>query len=110
MTDADGDASSASVNVTVNTPVVDGSTITLTWTAPTTKTDNTPLSLSEIAGYSVYVGTDPGNLFAFALINDGSTTQYTIDNNLLSGSYYVAITSFDAEFNESAYSNIIAIH
>ncbi len=91
-------------SITVGT----GGVQTLTWTAASTKTDNSVLPLSEISGYWLYIGNSPNELYPFARIDDGSVTQYTL-SGLPDGVYYAAVTSFDAKYNESDYSNIVTI-
>lgn len=78
----------------------------LEWTAPTTRSDNTPLSLSEIQGYRVYYGTSPSNLTILVDLNDDTITDFTVDS-IPSGNYYFAVTAYDMDGVESGYSNII---
>ena len=76
------------------------SSITLNWTPPTTNTDGTPLT--DLAGYKVYYGSSSGSYIA--PIDVGNVKTYTIAN-LAAGSYYFAVTAYDASGNESTYSN-----
>ena len=75
----------------------------LNWTAPVARTDGTALSLSEIAGYTVYYGTSTGSHPNRLNVDDGSATSATI-TDLLLGTYYLAITTRDYEGGESSYS------
>lgn len=68
---------------------------TLRWSAPTTRLDNTPVSLSEIAGYRLYYGPTATDTPSFVNINDGTASQYTI--NLPAGSYYFRISAIDTQ-------------
>ena len=79
--------------------------VILSWVAPVTKTDGTPLSLSEIAGFRIYSGVASDNLSLMADVNDGSATTYTV-TGLSSGAHYFAATTYDYSNNESAYSSI----
>lgn len=79
--------------------------VNLSWVIPTTRTDSSALSLSEIGGYRIYMGTTSDNLEMIVDINDGSTTSYSVDN-LSAGTYYFAVTTYDMDDNESAFSNI----
>jgi beta-lactam-binding protein with PASTA domain len=79
--------------------------VILSWVAPVTKTDGTPLSLSEIAGFRIYSGVASDNLSLMADVNDGSATTYTV-TGLSSGTHYFAATTYDYSNNESAYSSI----
>ena len=72
---------------------------------PTTRTDGTPLILSEIAGYRVYMGRSSDELILVLDLNDGSITSYTV-NELSAGTYYFSLTTYDTEGNESEFSNI----
>jgi hypothetical protein len=82
------------------TSVTTTGSATLSWAAPTTNTDGTPLT--NLAGYKIYYGTSSGN---YTLSQDiGNITSYTI-NNLPSGTYYFAVTSYDSSGMQSVYSN-----
>lgn len=73
----------------------------VSWTAPTQRVDGS--ALDNLAGYRVLWGTAPRNYSAEALINDPSTLTYTI-LELPPGTHYFAVTAFDADGLESAYS------
>jgi hypothetical protein len=68
----------------------------LTWFAPTTNTDGTPLS--DLAGFKIYYGTAPG-VYGTPL-DVGNTNTYTI-SGLSPGTYYFAVTAYDASGSES---------
>lgn len=87
---------------TTNTTV----SVTLNWTAPTTRVDGTAISLSEIAGYILYYGTSPTTTSSNSVaINDGSATQYTL--NLPSGTYYFVICAVDSNGVVGAQSSVL---
>jgi len=75
-------------------------TAALSWAAPTTNTDGTPLT--NLAGYKVYYGTSSGNYGA--PVNIGSQTSYSV-TGLNAGTYYFAVTAYDGSGNESSFSN-----
>ena len=77
--------------------------ISLSWVAPAEREDNTPISLSEIAGYQVLYGMAKGQYSSSITINDGTATGYTF-TDLPSGTYYFVITTLDTEGRESQYS------
>jgi len=81
-------------------------TISLQWSAPATRADGTPLSLSEISGYKVYYGNTPGYYPNSVDITDGSLQSATLTGVPI-GSYYVAMTTVDMSGLESAYSAAI---
>ncbi len=89
---------------TQNTTTASGKV--LEWTAPSTRTDSTPLSLSEIQGYRVYYGTSPNNLTMLVDLNDDTITDFRVDS-IPSGNYYFAVTAYDMDGVESGFSNII---
>jgi len=63
----------------------------ISWTAPTTYTDGSPLSLSDIGGYILYYGTNQNNINAHINIPDGTLTSYPL--NLQPGIYYVQMST-----------------
>jgi len=98
-------AFSITVDASVTGQVGKGS-MDLSWSAPATRTDGTALSLSEINGYVVYIGTSSDNMEMLVDLNDSSATSYTI-NDLTAGTYYVALTTYDVDGMSSSYSNIV---
>jgi hypothetical protein len=68
---------------------------TLSWTAPVTRSDGSPLLLSDIGGYHVYLGQSSGNYTATVDVADGSATSTVIDN-LAPGSWYVVMSTYDS--------------
>jgi len=82
--------------------------ITLSWDAPTTNADGTPLA--DLAGYKVYMGNQSGQYTQTFPINSacsatgGCSESYKI-TNLSDGTYCFVVTALDASGNESAYSN-----
>ena len=82
--------------------------IQLSWTAPLEREDNQPLSLSEIAGYKVYYGTEENTYPHSIDISNGSADGHTIEN-LSSGIYYLTLTTYDTAGRESKPSEEIKI-
>jgi len=80
-------------------PVIDS--LTISWSMPVERSDNTPLGPSEVAGYRIYYGTDSSNLLLLATIPDNSVTKYTI-GSLSSGTHYYSVTTYDIYGTESA--------
>ncbi|MCG8006059.1 MAG: putative Ig domain-containing protein [Candidatus Thiodiazotropha lotti] len=81
--------------------------ISLTWVAPATRTDGSPLDMSEISGYRLYMGTSNNNLSAVVDVDDCTISNHLIEN-LETGTYYFAITAYDLAGNESDLSNVVA--
>ena len=73
----------------------------LRWQAPTQNVDGTPLN--DLAGYVIYWGTSSRNYTGSHTINSPTATEW--EATMAAGSYYFAMTAFDAENNESGYSN-----
>ena len=76
---------------------------TLTYDAPTTNVDGTPLT--DLAGYKVYYGTLSS--YYNVIIDVGNVTTYKVEN-LSSGTCYFAVTAYDTSWNESNYSNEVS--
>jgi hypothetical protein len=75
------------------------SATTLTWNAPTTNSDGSPLT--DLAGYNLYYGTSSGNYTN--TIRVGNATTYIL--NLSAGSYYFVATAYNSLGVESSESN-----
>ena len=65
------------------------SIMSLSWVAPSQREDNTPIALSEIAGYRIYYGTAQGDYQNEIEINDAYNDA--VDISLAPGSYYAVI-------------------
>lgn len=74
------------------------------WQAPTENVDGTPLT--DLAGYVIYWGTSSRSYTGNQTINSPATTEWEA-TTVPPGTYYFAMTAFDAENNESGYSNEI---
>jgi hypothetical protein len=106
VSDGTDTASLAGFTIVVQSSSVATGSISLSWTPPATRTNGSSLNMSEIGGYVVYMGTTSNNLQMRVDINDGSATSYTI-NDLASGTYYIALTTYDMDGNASSFSNVI---
>ncbi|MDJ0805228.1 MAG: fibronectin type III domain-containing protein [Gammaproteobacteria bacterium] len=81
--------------------------IDLSWRAPTTRTDGSPLDPSELEGYRVYYGTSPDDLVLREELLGISATEITL-NISIPGTYYFAITAYDSNGLESAFSKVVS--
>ncbi len=91
-----GDHGIAMAMVTVSvhsTPVV--------WAAPMTNTNGS--ELTDLAGYNLYYGTEPGAYNQVLPVRDAQQTNLAL--MLDPGTYYMAMTAYDLEGNESLFSN-----
>jgi hypothetical protein len=78
--------------------------LTLRWTAPVTRTDGTPLSLSDIDGYRIHYGKSSGNYTNHVNLADG-TAQTVSLTGVPVGTYYLVMTTYDVNGRESSYSS-----
>jgi hypothetical protein len=74
----------------------------LSWTVPTLNTNGTPAT--NLAGYHIYYGTNPGELNTVIDVPGATTTEYEI-SNLSSGTYYFAVSAYNSQGVDSADSN-----
>jgi hypothetical protein len=79
--------------------------VTLDWTAPTENTDGTVLT--NLAGYRLHYGVAPDKLTQTVMITNPGLTSYVVDN-LASGTWYFAVSSYTAAGTESAVSGIVS--
>ena len=78
--------------------------VSLRWDAPTTNTDDTPLT--DLAGFNIYQGTATG--VYGSPVNVGYTLCHIVTGLTAGITYYFAATAFDVSGNESAYSNEVS--
>jgi plastocyanin len=93
---AQGDSAVALVTVAVTDK-------TLRWQAPTENVDGSPLT--DLAGFSIYWGTSPRD-YTDKVDLGASAREWELSLN--SGTYYLAVTAFDSDSDESSYSNEVS--
>jgi len=83
----------------VTTPIktVNG-VATLDWMPPTENNDGS--ALTNLAGYTVYYGTDRNDLSQSVKVSNPGLASYTV-TGLTSGTWYFAVTSYSADGVES---------
>jgi fibronectin type 3 domain-containing protein len=81
------------------------SSVSLSWDAPTQNNDGSPIS--NLAGYKIHYGTSSSEYTETVALSNAGLTRYVIDN-LKSGTYYFAITAYNAQGLESSLSGEIA--
>lgn len=86
---------------------VESTSALLSWTAPTTREDSSPLTLSEISGYRIYSGTNPDELTLLITYADSSVTSHR-DEGLSPATHYYAVTAYDTDGVESALSAVVS--
>lgn len=78
---------------------------TLEWVAPTTQADGT--ALTDLAGHKIYYRQASGSYVA--PIDVPSGTRYSVSlRGVPAGTYYFAVTAYDANGNESVYSDEVS--
>lgn len=92
--------------VVLPVPIVLGSAH-LSWTPPTTNTDDSPLT--DLGGYTVYLGTMNPPIAAFSEISNPVVTEFTVED-LIPNTYYFGVTAWDTEAprRESELSNVVS--
>jgi hypothetical protein len=99
----------ASSDTDTTSPTGNGEeSVSLSWISPDTRADGDYLSLNDLAGFKVYMGTSENSLRQLVDLNDNQITKYTV-NNLAAGSYYFAVSAYDQDGLESGFSQVIRI-
>jgi hypothetical protein len=83
------------------TMTVDGESILITWTPPTTYEDATPLDPEDVLGYSVYRSSAPGGTFAEITTEPARGTLFLDDTALAGETYYYRVTAVTTDGQES---------
>lgn len=98
---SDGSASSSLNGFSIEVVATGTGSVTLNWTAPTQNEDGT--TLTDLAGYTIYYGSQSGNYTNQIPIDNPSVTTYVVDG-LTPDTYYFAATARDADGIESRFS------
>jgi hypothetical protein len=102
ITASDGLAS-ASLNFPLAVVAAATGSASLSWVAPTTRTDGS--ALTNLAGFRIYYGTSQTSLTNTVSVTNATVTTAVV-SNLTSGTWYFAVTALDSSGNESDKSNI----
>jgi hypothetical protein len=97
-----GAGGTANKTATVTVAAVVNGTATLSWKAPTTNTDGTPVT--PLSGYTIYYGTSPSAL-SHSISASATATSYEI-TGLAPGPWYFAVAADAKVGTKSAMSNI----
>jgi hypothetical protein len=79
-------------------PAPDPVSALVTWQAPTTNADGSPLT--DLAGYRIYYGRFSG--MYTGVVDVGNVTSFRVEN-LLRTRYFFSVTAYDRSGNESAF-------
>jgi hypothetical protein len=106
ITVSDGKASTSLAAFTVTVAPASTNSVTLSWMAPTTNTDGTPLV--AVAGFRVFYGTAPGNYSRNLSIASPAVTSVVIEGLESGYTWYFAVTAIGGSGAESAYSREVS--
>jgi len=77
-------------------------TATLTWDAPTTRIDNSPLNpATDLQSYKIYYGVIPGVYTQSHHVSNPGTTTVSGTFSVVPGTYYCVVTAMDNYGQES---------
>jgi hypothetical protein len=102
ITVTDGKASAALAAFNIAVQATASGSATLSWQPPTQNTDGS--ALTNLAGYKVYWGTSQGTYPNSVTLNNPGLATYVV-GNLVSGTYFFVVTSFNTAGAESSRSN-----
>jgi hypothetical protein len=88
-------------------PGLSTGSFSLSWTAPVSRQDGSPMSLAELDGYRVYYGSKQGDYPNSIDINDGTASATTV-SNVPVGDYYIVMTTYDSDGRESTQSGVVS--
>jgi hypothetical protein len=82
--------------------------VTLSWSPPTRNSDGS--SLTNLAGYTLHYGTSSQDYTGSIEITDATKTSYTVsDGSFPPGTYYFAVSAYNAQQVSSPLSGEISI-
>lgn len=89
-------------------PSSDSKSITLSWSPPTQNSDGS--SLTNLAGYTLHYGTASQDYTGSIEITDPTKTSYVVsDTSFPPGTYYFAISAYNAQQVSSSLSGEVSI-
>jgi hypothetical protein len=98
-----GSSTSAIVTIDGDAAAATGTAATLSWKAPTTNTNGTPVT--PLTGFHIYYGTSENALTQSIAVSGATTTTYEI-TGLASGTWYFAVAADAADGTEGARSAV----
>ncbi len=104
VTVSDGQAQ-ASAETAVQVVANTSGRATLSWSAPTQRTDGTPLT--NLAGFRIYYGTSSNDLRYVIDVTDPGARSWVVED-LTSGTWYFAASALDAAGLESDRTNAVS--
>jgi hypothetical protein len=76
----------------------------LSWVAPTSNSDGS--ALTNLAGYNIYYGTEPGALTQTIQVGSAAALSYVVTGLTSGTTWYFSVTSYTAAGQESAPSSV----
>jgi hypothetical protein len=98
---SDGEATRNLSAFSISVVTTASGSATLSWTAPTEKTDG---SAVDLAGYKIYWGTTSRNYSHSVVLDNPGYSTYVVDD-LTPATWYFSVKAVDSEGIESNYSN-----
>ena len=98
----DGSASASLPQFSIEVTQTAMGAVTLSWTAPVTNQDGTPLT--DLSHYTIYYGPESGHYTESVDVNNSGTTTYFLEN-LVPATYYFAVTASNNAGFESGFSD-----
>lgn len=89
------------------TPVAVSGSAALSWSSPTTRSNGQPLSMSELAGYEIYMLAESTGVSSVITVSDPFSTSRSIDG-LTPDIYHFAISAIDSSGLVSALSTLVS--
>jgi Putative Ig domain len=105
VSDGTTSASLAPVSITVTAAPTTTGSATLSWAAPTTNTDGSPIS--NLAGFKIDYGNSAGALTQTVTVSDATAISYTIQG-LAAGTWYFAVSDYTSTGGSSALSTVVS--
>lgn len=102
---SDGTAEAALPAFSIAVQQAANGSATLSWNAPTTRTDGSPLT--NLAGYRLRYGNSSGNYPNTITITNPGLTSYVVDN-LASGNWFFVLAAYDSAGLESSNTNPVS--
>jgi hypothetical protein len=100
-----GGGESANSQTSDATPPTAGS-VTISWTAPTSNTNGTPIS--SLSGYHIFYGTSASALTQSIEVSGAATLSYEI-SDLTAGRWYFAVAADASDGTQSAPSEVASM-
>ncbi len=97
-------AADTTSGTTGGTTASESGTATVSWTAPAVDING----MTDVAGYRIYYGNAAGSLTHVIDVDDAAALTYTV-GNLAPGTWYFAVTDYNAQKIESTSSGVVQV-